>query len=141
MRADEMHAAITRAGEALSDRARLEEYLDFYSDDIVFHGHGPRPVASKEAVRALYAEVLAAFPDLRVTVLDSIAEEAGSRLAVRYRVWATHAGQFRGVAATQRPVEYEGVMFLRFDEYACVERWTLNDRLTLMTQIGAVSTA
>ncbi len=67
------------------------------------------------------ATLLDAFPDLRVTVEDTIAE--GNHVVVRWRVTATHRGAGLGFAATHRAVEFRGLTWLTFERGILVEGW------------------
>ena len=79
----------------------------------------------------------AAFPDLRVTVTDSLAE--GERVGVWYTVRATHKGVFQGIPATEKEVTWSGVDLFRIVGGRTVEARFLDDSLGLLRQLGAVA--
>jgi predicted ester cyclase len=54
----------------------------------------------------------AAFPDLRFTIEELIAE--GDRVAGRLIMRGTHEGPFMGIPPTERPVEPAHLHFVRF---------------------------
>ena len=78
----------------------------------------------------------AAFPDLRMTVNDLMID--GDRAVWRWTFSATHRGEFAGVPATGRHVEYDGVSIERVRDGRIAERWDFPDLLTALTQIGAI---
>lgn len=62
-----------------------------------------------------------AFPDLRFTVEDLIAE--GDRVAVRVSFHGTHQGEFLGISSTGRQVVGTGIEIVRFAGGQIVEEW------------------
>jgi predicted ester cyclase len=66
--------------------------------------------AADEIYAADYRE---AFPDLRVTVEDPIAE--GDRVAARLRFRGTHLGELDGIAPTGRRVDCTGIVISRVE--------------------------
>jgi len=62
----------------------------------------------------------------------------GDRLAARYRLDMTHAGDFNGIPATNRRVTLQGITILRWKSGRVVERWSESSFLDLMIQLGVV---
>ncbi len=77
-----------------------------------------------------------AFPDIRSTVEDVIAE--GDRVVVRWSGTGTQSGELMGVPASGRSVTTTGTVILRVAEERIVECWDLFDALGVMQQIGAI---
>lgn len=75
-----------------------------------------------------------AFPDLYFTVEDMIAE--GDRVLVRWIVRGTHEGVFMGIPATGRQVTWEGINIFRITGEKIIERWTFQDQLSMLQQLG-----
>ena len=90
------------------------------------------PDAVKESVLALCA----AFPDGKFEIEDMVSE--GDRVAVRFTARASHKGEFRGIAATGRRIEVQGIAIYRISGGRIVERWEMMDRLGLLTQLDAL---
>lgn len=64
-------------------------------------------------------------------------EASGDAVWARWRVAATHAGPFLGVAPTGRRVSWTEVAFLRFDSDGRIASgWFLADELQLAQQLG-----
>jgi steroid delta-isomerase-like uncharacterized protein len=61
----------------------------------------------------LHGPLLAAFPDLKVTIDGIVAEEADA--VVRWTMTATHAGDMMGIQASNRKIRVGGMSWLRFD--------------------------
>ena len=67
------------------------------------------------------AALLAAFPDLRITVEDAISRD--DAVVVRWRVTGTHGGDGLGIPATGREVSFGGMTWFRLENGRAVEGW------------------
>jgi predicted ester cyclase len=90
-----------------------------------------------EPGRAAYESVLrvlwTAFPDLRVELLDLVAE--GDRVVVRYIERGTHLGDFMGMAPSGRTYEKHGFTLYRLDNGRLIEAWLQEDNLGYQQQL------
>jgi predicted ester cyclase len=77
-----------------------------------------------------------AFPDLHNTIDELLAED--DRVMTRETVRGTHLGSYEGIPPTGRRVEYARIAIRRVVNGKIVERWGLNDELSLLRQIGAI---
>jgi len=77
-----------------------------------------------------------AFPDLRVTVLDQVAE--GDKVATHWRAQGTHRGLFAGVPATGKPVTISAIHIHRVAGGRLAEHWESINLLPLLRQLGAI---
>jgi predicted ester cyclase len=84
----------------------------------------------------VYRAFFAGFPDLRLTVDETV--EEGERIAVRFTVRGTHEGVFQGIPPTGRPVEVQGFSILHFSAGRIVERWNQLDQLSMLQQLGVL---
>jgi predicted ester cyclase len=91
------------------------------------------------AFKAFHENLRSAFPDIQVTVEETVSE--GDLLVARCRVRATHAGNGLGIEATNRPVEFTGMSMMRIRDGRIVENWDSYDFLTMMQQVGLVNLA
>jgi predicted ester cyclase len=82
------------------------------------------------------AAARAAFPDLRVTIEDLIAE--GDRVAKLWSFEATHRGEFLGIAPTGRRVTWSGITIYRVAGDKVGECIWRTDALGLLQQLGAI---
>ena len=83
------------------------------------------------------ASYFAAFPDLRATVEDMIAE--GDKVVTRWTMRGTHEGMVRDIPATGKQVTVKGVTIKRMANGKVVEEWSLIDMLGLLQQVGAIT--
>ena len=93
-------------------------------------GRGPE---SEKKRATLYRT---AFPDLRLTIEDIIAE--GDAVMARWSCRGTHKGDLSGVTPTGKQVTISGVSIARVAGGKMAEGWVNWDALGLMQQLGVV---
>jgi steroid delta-isomerase-like uncharacterized protein len=75
------------------------------------------------------------FPDLHAHVDDLVAE--GDQVALRLTFRGTHQGEFLGLPATGRTIEYVSYEFYRIADGLFTEEWICSDLATLQSQLTA----
>lgn len=95
----------------------------------------PDPMDS-EAWTGFLAGFVEAFPDLRITVEDSVGD--ADLVAQRVHFEGTHEGEFQGLPPTHRKVSFSGLELNRLVDGRVVEHWFQLDSLTLLQQLGLV---
>jgi steroid delta-isomerase-like uncharacterized protein len=77
-----------------------------------------------------------AFPDIRFTVEDLIAE--GESVTARWSCHGTHKGELNGIAPTGKQFTISGISVARFTNGRMVEGYVNWDALGMMQQLGVV---
>jgi steroid delta-isomerase-like uncharacterized protein len=124
--------------EKVFNEGKLDLLEMLLTPDAIDHGlegfdpgqRGPAPV-----YRFLRAFRFA-FPDLRVTVIDQLAD--GDRVATRWRLEGTHGNRLMGIEASHRFVSIEGIRIDRIDKGRIAETWNQWDVLGMLRQVGAL---
>ena len=93
-------------------------------------GRGPE---SEKKRAALYRN---AFPDIRVTVEDLIAE--GESVTARWSCHGTHKGELNGITPTGKQITISGISVARFTNGKMIEGYVSWDALGMMQQLGVV---
>jgi len=88
-----------------------------------------------EAFKAVHRTFCGAFPDLHVDLEDILAE--GDRVAVRWRVSATHLGDHLGFPATGKKTSLDGSSFLIVKGNQVIEGWNQMDLQAMMQKLQA----
>ena len=78
-----------------------------------------------------------AFPDIRFTVEDLIAE--GESVTARWSCHGTHKGELNGIAPTGRQFTISGISVVRFTNGKMIEGYVNWDALGMMQQLGVVA--
>lgn len=99
------------------------------SEDFSHNGERRGRQGQQAAVEAF----LNAFPDLRNEILLTVAE--GDLVAAHQKWTGTHSGEFLGIPATGREVEFTSTAILRLDGELIAEAWDVDDLLGLRTQL------
>ena len=134
---EEIKALVRRQEEDLFSGGNLELADEIYAPDYVGHDpSNPEDVRGLQAAKRAAADYRRAFPDLRVTVEDLIAE--GEKVAARLRVRGTHLGDLNGIAPTGRRVDFTGIVMSRVEGGRIAEDWANFDDLGMMRQLGVI---
>jgi steroid delta-isomerase-like uncharacterized protein len=135
--AEENKAVVLRQEEEIFTRGNLDAADEIYAPGYVGHDpSNPEDVWGPEAAKQAAADYRRAFPDLRVTVEDLIAE--GDKVVARLRFRGTHLGELEGIAPTGRRVDCTGIVVSRMEGGKIAEDWANFDDLGLMRQLGAI---
>ena len=74
------------------------------------------------------------MPDFRTEIQDLIAEN--DKVVARVLMTGTHTGDFYGIPATGKHVEFTGVFIVRIVNGKIVEHWGEEDSYSLLLQLG-----
>jgi steroid delta-isomerase-like uncharacterized protein len=101
------------------------------------HGLGGSDAAliGPEGFKTFHRSFCQAFPDLRVTVHDTIAE--GDRVAIRWTATMTHLGDGLGFPASGRKVSLEGSTIVNIRGGKMDEAWNHMDITGLFATLKA----
>jgi predicted ester cyclase len=89
----------------------------------------------REALKQYVSVLRAAVPDIRMPILDMVAE--GDRVAVRHRVVGTHHGDFGPWKASGNRFDLSVFQMFRLSAGRAVEHWESLDRMELDRQLTA----
>lgn len=114
------------------DQSVVEELV---AADFVDHNPpGPDIQPGREGLIQVFTTYRSAFPDLKITVEDQLAE--GDKVVSRATVSGTNQGDFMGMPATGKSVSIGIVDILRFEGGKIAERWGEADFMGMMQQLG-----
>ena len=108
------------------DRLHAEAFVDHAADGRLANNEGFR-----RGIDTLYA----AFPDFYAVTEDLIVDAESSRVAIRWVATGTHRGEFLGVPATGRKIEFAGIEIITIRDGRITERWGEWDGLSLLNQL------
>ncbi|MFB7470069.1 ester cyclase [Kitasatospora sp. NPDC056184] len=105
--------------------------------DLLLHTPVPPAGTGPEALRQVFRTLRRAFPDLRVTVEDVIAEE--DKVVSRNTVTGTNLGEYLGHPPTGRAVTYGEIFVFRFaPDGRIAEVWGVVDLLGRLRRLGVL---
>ena len=104
------------------------------SPDFVMNLAGLPPMRGPDVWRQGVDVIKLGFPDLRAHIDDVVA--AGDQVALRLTFRGTHRGEFLGIPATGRTIEYVSHEFYRIAAGLVAEEWICSDMATLLGQLS-----
>jgi steroid delta-isomerase-like uncharacterized protein len=136
--AEKNKANIRRVIEELYSRGDLQVAEQLYAPNYVRHDPATPDVGTGvAAVKQVVNTYRAAFPDLKLTTQDLVAE--GDKVLARWSARGTHQGELRGKAPTGKRFEISGITLMQFADGQIVEEWTNWDTLGMFQQLDFLS--
>jgi steroid delta-isomerase-like uncharacterized protein len=130
-----MNAELVRAACRAFNAHNADECLAHIVPDFTINlAELPEPMHGKEAWRRNFETMKHAFPDFQASIEDIVA--AQDKVAVRLRIRGTHSGEFLGIPATGRTIEYVSHEFYRIADGLIAEEWICSDTATLLRQLS-----
>jgi len=132
-------ALIHRWFDEVWNQGRVESIDELLADECVIHGladSSGKEVEGPAAFRAFHTQFREAFPDMAITIEDTIAED--DRVVARCSVRGKHTGDSLGFKATQAPIEFTGIAIVRVKDGKLVEAWNNFDFMTMNKQLGVI---
>lgn len=137
MSAEENKATVRSFLEGIFTQGNPDVVDELVAPDFVVHDPSSKAGdVDAEGVKGSIAWSHNAFPDLRFTIEDQVAE--GARVATRRTVRGTHRGEMMGAAPTGNQVMFTGTQTDYISAGKIVESWSNWDTLGMLQQIGAV---
>lgn len=112
----------------------LDEVMAF---DVLTPKIMPNMPSGLEGAKAVHQKTLLGMPDFRTEIQELIAEE--DKVAARVIMTGTHTGDFYGIPATGKRVEFSGIYIARIVDGKIVEHWGEEDGISLLQQLGVMS--
>jgi serine phosphatase RsbU (regulator of sigma subunit) len=126
-------ATFRRYLEEAWNQSNLEVIDEIFDRYISHQPDGSVLERGPEDVKRFVGEFRSAFPDLRMSSEEQIAE--GEKVVSHGTIRGTHLREFRGMAPTGQETEIKGMAIFRFSsEGKVVESWDSYDQLSLMRQ-------
>lgn len=129
-------AVVRRYMEEIANQANLALIDKLFSADSIWQGPNFPELRGREARKEFFASMRKAFPDIRFTVDELIAE--GDKVVLLWSNSGTHRGEWWGVAPTGKKVSFGGTSTYRFADGMITEEFMQHDALGVMQQLGVV---
>ena len=125
--------------EEVWNKGRESAIDEMFADEGIAHGlvnEQGEELRGPANFKPFFHRFRGAFPDIEVVVEDCICE--GDKAAARCTIRARHTGDSLGVAATNQPVEFDGLCIVQVKDGKIIEAWNNFDFARLNQQIGIV---
>jgi steroid delta-isomerase-like uncharacterized protein len=137
MPAEQNKEIVRRFVEEVLNRGNLATIDEFMAEDFVEHEELPPGIpSSREGAIQLFGMLHSAFPDLKATIEDVIAE--GEKV-VLFTTWTgTQNGEFIDMPPSGKSMTIPVIDIIRFDGGQMIEHWGLMDNMSMLQQLGAI---
>ena len=127
-------AIVRRNTEKVQGEGDFALFEELFADDFVDHTPQPGTTADKAGVRILYTRLREAFPDFRPEIRWQSVE---GDLVTTYKIYhGTHLGDFLGVPATGKAIQFETVDAMRVRDGKITEHWGVANLYSVLQQLG-----
>jgi predicted ester cyclase len=130
-------AVCRRLIDEVVNQGNLTAVDELVSPSYVYHGPGGLELRGIDGFKQLVTLYRTAYPDLRITIDDIVAE--GETVAMRWTGRGTHLGDLSGIAPTARPATVTGIVFSRVVGGKIVEDFESFDELGMLRQLGVTT--
>jgi steroid delta-isomerase-like uncharacterized protein len=124
-----VHTAWTEA----ENRHDLTLHANYLHGDIHFHQPGSEPLVGLDAYVAMMQALYAGLEGFAVILDDQFATD--DRVVCRWHARGTHSGEFFGLPATGKRLEFQGISLWEFDDGKARRGWSFPDIASVMTQL------
>ncbi|MBI3738243.1 MAG: ester cyclase [Chloroflexi bacterium] len=135
MMLEENKQLVRRYQEIYNDND-LDALSEVLSENLLTPRIMPGVPSGLEGAKAAHRIMLLGFPDYHTAIDDLIAED--DKVAARITMTGTHNGDFMGIPATGKRVEFTGMYFVRIKDGKIIEHWGEEDGVSLLTQLGVM---
>ncbi len=130
----EENKAIVRRYQEIYNSNNLDALEAVMSFDVLTPKIMPNMPSGLEGAKAVHQKTLLGMPDFHTEIQDLVAE--GDTVVARVLMTGTHTGDFYGIPATGKRVEFTGVFIARIENGKIVEHWGEEDSYGLLLQLG-----
>ena len=129
------NVALVRSSLDAFNEGDIDACVALLSPDFVMNMAGLPQRQGPDVWRQGFQIIRRGFPDLHGHIDDVVA--AGDQVALRLTFRGTHQGEFLGLPATGRTIEYVSHEFYRIADGRFAEEWICSDTATLQAQLTA----
>jgi steroid delta-isomerase-like uncharacterized protein len=132
-------ALIRQWFEELWNQGKEDTIDRLMTPETVVHGlptPDGKPIRGPGAFKPFFHAFRGAFPDLRVTVVRTVAQ--GDTVAAHCHTTGTHLSHTLGIDATGKQVDFWGMCIVRTRGDKVIEGWNCFDFLALYQQLGVL---
>ena len=134
MSTEENKALVRREYEQGVNQQNFSVRDEVLASNFVAHFPGHAPIQGIDEFRQFTSAFFTAFPDLKTTIEDLMAE--GDKVAVRQTWRGTHTSNFLHIPPTGKQVTFTSIEIYRVSGGKLAEEWVELDMFGLLQQLG-----
>lgn len=128
---------IVRRYQEIYNSNDLDSLREVAAEDLLTPKIMPGLKPGLEGAKEVHARTLIGMPDWHTAIDELIAE--GDKVVARITMSGTHTGNFWGMPATGKRVEFTGIYIVRIAGGKIVEHWGEEDGVSLLQQLGVLT--
>jgi predicted ester cyclase len=129
-------AIVSRFNKEVIEEGNMETFKELVAPDLFNHAAPAGMPTGPDGMIYFLRDVLkGGFPDLRVEILDQVAE--GDLVTSRKQFQGTHTGIFMGIAASDKKVVVDVIEIIRLRDGKYVEHWGISNLRDVMMAIAS----
>lgn len=133
---DQNKAIVARFNKECIEQGNLQSFDTLLAPDVINHSAPGGMPNGKESFTYFLLKVLRkGFPDLRVEILEQVAER--DLVTTRKKIRATHTGEVMGILPTGKPVEINVIDIIRLQDGKYKEHWGQSNFAEVLGQLSA----
>jgi steroid delta-isomerase-like uncharacterized protein len=137
MSAESNKALSRRLLDEAFNAGNIDVVDELVTTDFVNHDAAmPEAMIGPDAAKASIKGYRSAFPDLRLTIEEQIADDEA--VATRWSAKGTHQGDLMGMTPTGKQATVTGITIDKIVDGRIAESWTNWDTLGMLQQLGVV---
>ena len=134
----EENKQIVRRYQEIYNSNQLDDLPEVVAEDLLTPKIMPGMPPGLEGGKRVHETTLIGMPDWHTDIDDMIAE--GEKVVARITMTGTHTGDFWGIPATGKRVEFTGMYMVRIADGKIIEHWGEEDGVSLLQQLGVLPT-
>lgn len=136
MTTEQNKAIVTRFNRECIEQTNLASFKEILAADCINHAAPSGSANGADSMINFLSNVLKpGFPDLKVTILDQVAE--GDKVVTRKEIRGTHTGSFMGVPPSNKAVVLKVIDIIRLRDGQYVEHWASSNLHEVLAEISA----
>jgi predicted ester cyclase len=126
---------VLRFNREVIEQGNIDSFHGLVSPDVINHAAPVGMPNGEESMRHFLLHVLrVGFPDIRVEILDQIAE--GDKVTTRKFLHATHTGEFMGIQPSNKKVTIQVIDIIRLHQGRFTEHWGISNIPDVIREIS-----
>jgi predicted ester cyclase len=127
---------VLRFNKEVIEQANLKSFEELVSENVCNHSAPEGSSKGPDGMKHFLINILkAGFPDLKVEILEQVAER--DLVTTRKKILATHTGEIMGIPASNKKVEINIIDIIRLEDGKYAEHWGISNFSDVIAQISA----
>lgn len=138
--AEENETLMHRWFEEVWNKGREEAIDEMFAEDGIGYGlptENGEPIRGPKDFKPFHRKFRQAFPNIKIVIGETVSD--GEKIASVWHVSGLHEGEGIGVAPTNQPVDFTGIVLIKVKDGKIIESWNSFDFMKMYSQVGALT--